>query len=114
MKPSCQIVDRKDSQGFARYLAKNGQLLRPSVELIEASIRRCFCYVEKTYQLPENTIYPEHIFTFNLENPFFHPMMFCLPPLVDTRTILPTNAIEDIQIISEVFAGSGISEGLAR
>ncbi len=47
MKPSCQIVDRKDSQGFARYLAKNGQLLRPLVRLIEASIRRCFCYVEK-------------------------------------------------------------------
>jgi putative transposase len=37
MKPSYQIVDRKDSQGFARYLAKNGQLLLPLVELIEAS-----------------------------------------------------------------------------
>lgn len=32
-----QIVDRKDSQGFARYLAKNGQLLLPLVELLEAS-----------------------------------------------------------------------------
>ncbi len=37
MKPSHQIEDRKDSQGFARYLAKNGQLLLPLVELIEAS-----------------------------------------------------------------------------
>jgi transposase-like protein len=37
MKPSYQIVDRKDSQGFARYLAKNGQLLLPLVEMIEAS-----------------------------------------------------------------------------
>jgi putative transposase len=37
MKPSYQIVDRKDSQGFARYLAKNGQLLLPLVELLEAS-----------------------------------------------------------------------------
>jgi transposase-like protein len=30
-------VDRKDSQGFARYLAKNGQLLLPLVELLETS-----------------------------------------------------------------------------
>jgi putative transposase len=37
MKPSYQIVDRKDSQGFARYLTKNGQLLLPLVEMIEAS-----------------------------------------------------------------------------
>jgi len=37
MKPSYQIVDVKDSQGFARYLAQNGQLLLPLVELIEAS-----------------------------------------------------------------------------
>jgi len=37
MKPSYQIVDRKDSQGFARYLAKNGQLLFPLVELLETS-----------------------------------------------------------------------------
>lgn len=37
MKPSYHIVDRKDSQGFARYLAKNGQLLLPLVELLEAS-----------------------------------------------------------------------------
>jgi hypothetical protein len=37
MKSSYQIVDRKDSQGFARYLAKNGQLLLPLVELLEAS-----------------------------------------------------------------------------
>jgi len=37
MKPSYQIVDRKDSQGFARYLAKNGQLLLPLVELLETS-----------------------------------------------------------------------------
>jgi len=37
MKPSYQIVDRKDSQVFARYLAKNGQLLLPLVEMIEAS-----------------------------------------------------------------------------
>lgn len=35
MKPSFQIVDRKDSQGFTKYLAKNGQLLLPLVELIE-------------------------------------------------------------------------------
>jgi hypothetical protein len=27
LKPSYQIVDRKDSQDFARYLAPNGQLL---------------------------------------------------------------------------------------
>lgn len=37
MNSSYQIVDRKDSQGFARYLAKNGQLLLPLVELLEAS-----------------------------------------------------------------------------
>jgi len=37
MKPSYQIVDRKDSQAFAGYLAKNGQLLLPLVELIESS-----------------------------------------------------------------------------
>jgi putative transposase len=37
MNASYQIVDRKDSRGFARYLAKNGQLLLPLVELIEAS-----------------------------------------------------------------------------
>lgn len=37
MKPSYQIVDRKDSQDFARYLAKNGQLLLPLVELLETS-----------------------------------------------------------------------------
>ena len=37
MKPSYQIMDRKDSRGFARYLARNGQLLLPLVELIEAS-----------------------------------------------------------------------------
>jgi len=37
MKLSYQIVDRKDSQDFARYLAKNGQLLLPLVELLETS-----------------------------------------------------------------------------
>lgn len=37
MKPSYQIVDRKDSQGFAKYLAQNGQLLLPLVQLIEVS-----------------------------------------------------------------------------
>jgi hypothetical protein len=37
MKPSYQIVDVKDSQGYAKYLAKNGQLLLPLVELPEAS-----------------------------------------------------------------------------
>jgi len=37
MRPSYQIVDRKDSQAFAGYLAKNGQLLLPLVELIESS-----------------------------------------------------------------------------
>jgi hypothetical protein len=37
LKPSYRIVDRKDSQGFARYLAKDGQLLLPLVELLEAS-----------------------------------------------------------------------------
>ena len=37
MKPSYQIVDRKDSQGLARYLAQNGQLLLPLVELLETS-----------------------------------------------------------------------------
>ena len=37
MNSSYQIVDRKDSQGFARYLAKNGQLLLPLVELLETS-----------------------------------------------------------------------------
>jgi hypothetical protein len=37
MEPSYQIVDRKDSQSFAKYLAQNGQLLLPLVELIEAS-----------------------------------------------------------------------------
>jgi transposase-like protein len=37
MKPSYQIVERKDSRGFARYLAKNGQLLLPLVELLETS-----------------------------------------------------------------------------
>jgi hypothetical protein len=31
-----RIVDRKDNDGFARHLAKNGQLL-PLVELIETS-----------------------------------------------------------------------------
>ena len=31
MKRSCQIVDRKDSKDFARHLAKNGQLLYPSL-----------------------------------------------------------------------------------
>lgn len=37
MKASYQIIDRKDSRGFAKYLAKNEQLLFPLVELIEAS-----------------------------------------------------------------------------
>jgi hypothetical protein len=37
MKPSYQIVDAKDSQGYAKYLAQNGQLLLPLVELIKAS-----------------------------------------------------------------------------
>jgi transposase-like protein len=37
MKPSYQIVDVKDSRGYAKYLAQNGQLLLPLVELIEAS-----------------------------------------------------------------------------
>jgi len=37
MKPSYQIVDIKDSRGYAKYLAQNGQLLLPLVELIEAS-----------------------------------------------------------------------------
>ena len=37
MNSSYQIVDRKDSQGFAGYLAKNGQLLLPLVELLETS-----------------------------------------------------------------------------
>lgn len=37
MKPSYQIVDVKDSRGYAKYLAKNGQLLLPLVELLEAS-----------------------------------------------------------------------------
>jgi len=37
MKASYQIVDWKDSRGFARYLAKNGQLLLPLVEVIKAS-----------------------------------------------------------------------------
>jgi len=32
-----QIVDRKDNKGFARHLAKNGQLFLPLVELIETS-----------------------------------------------------------------------------
>jgi hypothetical protein len=36
MKPSYQTVDRKGSQGFSRYFAKNGQLLLPLVELVEA------------------------------------------------------------------------------
>ena len=30
-------MDRKDSQGFARYLAQNGQVLLPLVELVETS-----------------------------------------------------------------------------
>ena len=37
MKAPYQIVDRKDRQSFARYLAKNGQLLLPLVELSETS-----------------------------------------------------------------------------
>ena len=37
MKPSYQIVDVKDSRGYAKYLAQNGQLLLPLVELLEAS-----------------------------------------------------------------------------
>ena len=37
MKPSYQIVDVKDSRGYAKYLAKNGQLFLPLMELIEAS-----------------------------------------------------------------------------
>jgi len=37
MKESYQIVDRKDSRAYAGYLAKNGQLLLPLLELIEAS-----------------------------------------------------------------------------
>lgn len=37
MKSSYQIVDIKDSRGYAKYLAPNGQLLFPLVELIEAS-----------------------------------------------------------------------------
>ena len=37
MKPSYQIVDVKDSRGYAKYLAQNGQLLLPLVELLETS-----------------------------------------------------------------------------
>jgi putative transposase len=37
MKPSDRVVDRKDSQGFARYLAPNGQLLLPLVKLLATS-----------------------------------------------------------------------------
>ncbi|MBM3150460.1 MAG: IS256 family transposase, partial [Chloroflexi bacterium] len=37
MNPSYQIVDVKDSRVYAKCLAKNGQLLLPLVELIEAS-----------------------------------------------------------------------------
>ncbi len=37
MKKSYRIVTRKNSQGLADYLAQNGQLLLPMVELIEAS-----------------------------------------------------------------------------
>lgn len=37
MKSSYQIVDVKDSRSYAKYLAQNGQLLLPLVELIEAS-----------------------------------------------------------------------------
>ena len=37
MKPSYQIVDVKDSRGYAKYLAQNGQLLLALVELLEAS-----------------------------------------------------------------------------
>jgi hypothetical protein len=37
MKSSYQIVDVKDSRGYAKYLAQNGQLLLPLVELLEAS-----------------------------------------------------------------------------
>jgi uncharacterized protein (DUF433 family) len=40
MKPSYQIVDRKDSQGFARYLAQNGQLLLP-LEDVEPEAHAC-------------------------------------------------------------------------
>jgi len=37
MKSSYQIVDVKDSRSYAKYLAQNGQLMLPLVELIEAS-----------------------------------------------------------------------------
>ena len=37
MKKSYRIVTRKDSKALAEYLARNGQLLLPMVELIEAS-----------------------------------------------------------------------------
>ena len=37
MKKSYRIVTHKDRQGLAGYLARNGQLLLPMVELIEAS-----------------------------------------------------------------------------
>lgn len=37
MKPSYQIVDVKDTRGYAKYLAQNAQLLLPLVELIETS-----------------------------------------------------------------------------
>jgi len=37
MKKSYRIVTHKDRQGLAEYLARNGQLLLPMVELIEAS-----------------------------------------------------------------------------
>jgi transposase-like protein len=37
MQPSYQIVNVKDSRDYAKYLAKNGQLLLPLVELIETS-----------------------------------------------------------------------------
>ena len=37
MKKSYRIVTQKNSQGLADYLAQNGQLLLPMVELIEAS-----------------------------------------------------------------------------
>ena len=37
MKRSYRIVTHKNSRGLADYLARNGQLLLPMVELIEAS-----------------------------------------------------------------------------
>ena len=37
MTPVYQIADRKDSRALSQYLAKNGQLLLPMVELISSA-----------------------------------------------------------------------------